>query len=66
MRSAFSSAGQLGNHPESSNINLCVHKRRGVREEASQDGILPMFVQMFLRFVALIREPQGGIVYRMV
>jgi hypothetical protein len=50
-----------GNHPERSNIELPVQKCRGVRNETAEDRILPMSVQMFLRFVALVEELQGGI-----
>ncbi len=50
-----------GNQLEGSNIELTVQKGRSVRNETAEDRILPMFVQMFLRRVALVEEPQGGI-----
>src|SRR5882762_3389429 len=45
-------------HPEFANVSLPVEKRCGVRKETAQHRILQVFVQMFLRLVALIEEPQ--------
>jgi hypothetical protein len=56
----------IGNHPERSNIELSIQECGGVRNETAEDRILPVSVQMFLRFVALVEEPQGGICYRAV
>src|SRR5271155_874460 len=43
------------------NIEAPVQECSGVRKEAPEDRILPMSVEMLLRFVALVGEPQGGI-----
>src|SRR4029077_9547083 len=61
VRQRPSSAGQVGNYLEVSNINLSLDECRGVREEAAKDRVLPMSVQMFLRLIGLIEEPRGGV-----
>ena len=52
----MTSAVQMGNYPECSNMELSVHKCRGVRTETEEDRVFQMSVQMFLRFVALVEE----------
>src|SRR5229473_2728192 len=48
----------FGGHSEFANVSLPVEKRCGVRKETAQHRIFQMFVQMFLRLVTLIEEPQ--------
>ena len=43
----------IGNHPADSNIEIPVQNCCGVRKETAEDRILPMSVEVVLRFVAL-------------
>src|SRR6266404_653567 len=48
----------FGGHSKFANVSLPVEKRCGVRKETAQHRIFQMFIQMFLRLVTLIEEPQ--------
>src|SRR5580658_10842075 len=61
LRRRPSRAVLIANHPERSNIEPPVQKCRRIGNETAENRILPVSVEMFLRLIALVEEPQSGI-----